>query len=78
MRFDATDQIELIDKPLLMIAGSKADSLYMTEAAFATATGTKDKELFLIEGATHIETYWKQPYVNQVVEKLTRFYGKSL
>jgi fermentation-respiration switch protein FrsA (DUF1100 family) len=78
MRWDATNQIELIDKPLLMIAGSKADSLYMTEDAFAKATGTKDKELFLIEGATHIETYWKQPYVNQAVEKLTRFYGKSL
>ena len=78
MRFDATSQIELIDKPLLMIAGSKADSLYMSEDAFAKATGTKDKELFLIEGATHIETYWKQPYVNQAVEKLTQFYGKSL
>ena len=58
MRWDATDQIELIDQPLLMIAGSKADSLYMTEDAFAKATGTKDKELFKIEGATHIETYW--------------------
>ena len=78
MRWDATDQIELIEQPLLMIAGSKADSLYMTEDAIAKATGTKDKELFLIEGATHIETYWKQPYVNQAVEKLTRFYGKSL
>lgn len=78
MRWDATGQIDLIDKPLLMIAGSKADSLYMTEDAFAKATGTKDKELFLIEGATHIETYWKQPYVNQALEKLTRFYGKSL
>lgn len=78
MRFDATNQIELIDKPLLMIAGSKADSLYMTEDAFAKATGTKDKELFKLEGATHIETYWKQPYVNQAVDKLTQFYGKSL
>ena len=78
MRWDATDQIELIDKPLLMIAGSKADSLYMTEDAFAKATGTKDKELFKLDGATHIETYWKQPYVNQAVEKLTQFYGKSL
>ena len=58
MRWDATDQIELIDQPLLMIAGSKADSLYMTEDAFAKATGTKDKELFKIDGATHIETYW--------------------
>ncbi len=78
MRFDATNQIELIDKPLLMIAGSRADSLYMTEDAFARATGTQDKELFKIDGATHIETYWKQPYVNQALEKLTRFYGRSL
>lgn len=78
MRFDATNQIELIDKPLLMIAGSKADSLYMTEDAFAKASGTKDKELFKIDGATHIETYWKQPYVNQAVDKLTQFYGRTL
>ncbi len=78
MRFDATNQIELIDQPLLMIAGSKADSLYLTEEAFAKATGTKGKELFKIDGATHIETYWKQPYVNQALDKLTRFYGKSL
>lgn len=78
MRFDATHQIDLIDQPLLMIAGSKADSLYMTEDAFDKATGAKDKELFLIDGATHIETYWKPPYVNQAVEKLTQFYGKSL
>ena len=48
------------------------------DAAFAKATGAKDKELFLIDGATHIETYWKPPYVNQAVEKLTQFYGKSL
>jgi uncharacterized protein len=33
MRWDATDQIELINQPLLMIAGSKADSLYMSEDA---------------------------------------------
>ena len=78
MQWDATNQIELIQQPLLMIAGTKADSLYMTEDAFAKATGAKDKELFKIEGATHLETYWKQPYVNQAVEKLTQFYGKSL
>lgn len=78
VRFDATNQIELINKPLLMIAGSKADSLYMTEDAFAKASGTKDKELFEIEGATHIETYWVPMYVNQALEKLTRFFGRTL
>ena len=71
MRFDATDQIELIDKPLLMIAGSKADSLYMSEDAFAQATGTSDKELFKIDGATHIESYWVPKYVDAAMAKLT-------
>ena len=78
MRFDATDQIELIDKPLLMIAGSKADTLYMTEDAFAKATGTKDKELFKIDGATHIETYWVPKYVDVAMDKLTAFYARTL
>ena len=58
MTWDATDQIELINVPLLMIAGSKADSLYMTQDAFAKASGTSDKELYEIPGATHIQTYY--------------------
>lgn len=78
MSFDATDQIELIDKPLLMIAGSKADSLYMTEQAFAKATGTQDKQLFKIEGATHIETYWVPAYVDSAIDQLTAFYARTL
>lgn len=78
MVFDASDNMDLINQPLLMIAGSKADSYYMTEDAFGKATNAKGKELFLIEGATHIETYWKPGYVNQAVKKLIQFYTKSL
>lgn len=78
MRFDATNQIELINQPLLMIAGTKADSLYMSEEAFAKATGTKDKELFKIDGATHIETYWVPKYVDVAVGKLAAFYARTL
>lgn len=78
MRWDATDQIEMIDQPLLMMAGSKADSLYMTEDAFEKAIGTKDKELFKIEGATHIETYWVPEYVNAAMGKLTPFFARTL
>lgn len=78
MRWDATDQIDLIDQPLLMIAGSKADSLYMTKDAFAKATGTRDKELFEIEGATHIETYWVPKYVDAAMGKLTPFFSRTL
>jgi len=78
MRWDATDQIDLIEQPLLMIAGTRADSLYMTEAAFAQATGAKDKELFKIEGATHIETYWVPQYVQAALGKLAPFYARIL
>ena len=78
MTWDATDQIELIDQPLLMMAGSDADTKYMSDEAFAKAVNAKDKELFLIEGATHIQTYWKPEYVSQAVEKLSEFYKTNL
>jgi uncharacterized protein len=50
----------------------------MTEDAFAKAIGTKDKELFKIDGATHIETYWVPKYVDATMKKLTEFFGKAL
>ena len=78
MSWDATDQLDLIDVPLLMIAGSEADTRYMSEDAMPKVTGTEDKELFLIEGAQHIETYWIDKYVDSAVDKLTGFYAKTL
>ena len=76
--FDAANNMDLIDQPLLMIAGSKADTLYMTEEAFKAATGTNQKELFLIDGATHIRTYFVPEYVEQIQSKLNEFFGKYL
>lgn len=78
MTWDATDGIELINQPLLMMAGSKADTKYMTDEAFGKAINAKNKELFLIEGATHIQTYWKPEYVNPAVSKLVGFFSKNL
>ena len=78
MTFDAATNMDLINQPLLMIAGSKADSFYMTDDAFNKATNAKNKELFLINGATHIETYWKPEYVLQAVNKLVNFYQINL
>lgn len=78
MTFDAATNMDLINQPLLMIAGSKADSFYMTDDAFNKATNAKNKELFLINGATHIETYWKPDYVSQAVNKLVNFYQTNL
>ncbi len=78
MNFDVATNMDLINQPLLMMAGSKADTLYMTEEAFNQAANAKDKELFLIEGATHIQTYWKPEYVKQAMAKLTQFFGDNL
>lgn len=78
MEFDAATNMDLINQPLLMMAGSKADTFYMTESAFNLAAGTKDKELFLIPGATHIQTYYVPEYVAQAMNKLNEFFGKYL
>lgn len=78
MTWDAATNMDLIDQPLLMMAGSKADTKYMTDEAFPKAVNAKSKELFLIDGATHIETYWKPEYVNKAVDKLVDFFGKNL
>lgn len=78
MTWDATDQIELLDQPLLMISGSKSDTKYMTDEAFPKAINAKSKEMFLIDGATHIQTYWKPEYVAQAVDKLVEFYRTNL
>ncbi|MEQ7799602.1 alpha/beta hydrolase [Pedobacter sp. ASV1-7] len=78
MTWDASTNMDLVNQPLLMITGSKADTKYMTDEAFPKATNAKSKELFLIDGATHIETYWKSEYVSQAVNKLLNFYQKNL
>ncbi|MCM1372181.1 MAG: alpha/beta hydrolase [Bacteroides sp.] len=76
--FDAAADMYLVNQPLLMMAGSIADTFYMTERCYGHATGTQDKELFLIPGATHIKTYYVPEYVDAVVGKLTEFMGKRL
>lgn len=78
MAFDAATNMYLINQPLLMMAGSKADTYYMTDRAFNLATGTNEKELFLIPGATHIQTYYVPEYVEQAMNKLNKFFGKYL
>ncbi|MDR6197122.1 alpha/beta hydrolase [Siphonobacter sp. SORGH_AS_0500] len=78
MSWDASTNSDLINQPLLMIAGSKADTKYMTDEVFSQAVNAKSKELFLLDGATHIETYWKPAYVDQAVKKLATFYQSNL
>lgn len=75
--FDAFAHIATVSpRPLLFIVGSRADTLYFTEDAYSRAK--EPKEICTIEGATHVDLYDKPPFVEQVVARLTDFFGKAL
>jgi uncharacterized protein len=77
MAFFPFEQVETISpRPLLMIAGSEADTRYFSEEAIAKAR--EPRELFVIAGATHIDLYDKPQFVTPAVAKLTDFFGKAL
>ncbi|WP_188938159.1 alpha/beta hydrolase [Puia dinghuensis] len=75
--FTALDHVELISpRPLLLIAGSIADSHYFSDEAYARAK--EPKELYDIPGATHVDMYDKPQDVEPAVKKLKEFFGKYL
>lgn len=78
MTWDATDRMNLITQPLLMMVGEKADSRYMTDEAMEKANGTKDKELFIVPKATHIQTYYVPEFVEKERAKLVKFFNDKL
>jgi fermentation-respiration switch protein FrsA (DUF1100 family) len=76
-QYDSYRNIQMISpRPLLMIAGTDADTRYFSEEAIEKAG--EPKELFLIEGASHIDLYDKDEYVTSAVAKLTEFFDKYL
>ena len=54
------------------------EGVYMTKDCFELATGTENKELFIIEGARHIPTYFVPEFVEQEAARLMEFFGKYL
>jgi fermentation-respiration switch protein FrsA (DUF1100 family) len=77
MAFFPFDQIETISpRPLLLIAGSKADTLFWSKEVMEKAR--QPKELFIVEGATHIDLYDRPQYVTPAVAKLKEFFDKAL
>ena len=70
-------RMDLIDQPLLMICGEKADTLYMSADAFVKAVNANDKELYTIPGDSHIRTYWVEEYVRPAGAKLAVFFGEK-
>jgi len=67
---------DLLTQPLLLIAGREADTKIFSDQAYALAKGPK--ELFVIEGATHIALYDQPDYVDQAVAKLASFFTGTI
>jgi fermentation-respiration switch protein FrsA (DUF1100 family) len=77
MAFFPFEQLETISpRPLLLIAGSKADTLFWSEAVHKKAK--EPKELFVIDGATHIDLYDRARFVTPAVTKLAAFFSRQL
>jgi fermentation-respiration switch protein FrsA (DUF1100 family) len=77
MAFFLFEQIETISpRPILLIAGSKADTLYWSQEAYEKAK--EPKELFIVPGASHIDMYDKPQFVTPAVAKLTDFFSQHL
>lgn len=75
--FDAFQYIDTIaPRPILLIVGSKADTKFFSEDAYKRAN--EPKEIYTIEGATHVDLYDKPEFVPHVVEKLTEFFDKNI
>ncbi len=74
--FDAFDLVEtLLTQPLLVVAGSEAGSLWHSQELYAKAPGPK--ELFLIEGASHMDLYDGDGAVT-AVNRLAPFFARNL
>lgn len=73
-RFNSTSAMkEMTNIPVLLIAGSVAETLVYSQLAYETINGA---ELVLIDGATHIDLYDKK--VDVVSEHLIKFFKETL
>ena len=70
------DVAKIAPRPLLMIAGTEAVTRGFSEKAVADSPG--NAELFLVDGATHVDLYDRDQYVTPAVAKLAEFFGKHL
>lgn len=66
----------LAPRPLLMIAGTEAETSWMTTEAIGKAQ--EPKEAFWIEGASHVDLYDKEEYVTPAVAKIAEFFRTNL
>jgi fermentation-respiration switch protein FrsA (DUF1100 family) len=77
IQFSAIDTADLLaPTPLLVIAGSQAETLDQSERLYERAQGVK--EFQLIEGGTHFDFYDRAQYVDPAVTKINEFFTHHL
>jgi fermentation-respiration switch protein FrsA (DUF1100 family) len=77
--FSGYDYAELISPtPLLAIVGSRAESAPQTHHMLELINNNETTELFTIKGASHIDLYDKDEYVDQAVKKINSFFRDKI
>lgn len=76
--YDAYHKAEaFLTQPLLVIAGDKAGSKWMSDDLFARAA-SKDKQFHVVKGANHMSLYDVEQHVNEAASKLSSFFNAKL
>lgn len=76
--FAATDRIDtLLTQPLLLVVGSKSDARRFVDL-FHEKAASQDKEIVVIDGATHVDLYDKPQYVEPAAARLAAFFAAKL
>jgi len=77
MSFFPFEQLDAISpRAVLLIAGSKADTLFWSEQAYQKCKDPRD--LYIVNGATHIDMYDRPQFVTPAVAKLVEFFSRHL
>lgn len=81
LSFDAFHLVpELLTQPLQVIVGGKRGNTgqYETGHRLHDLSPAEDKNVFVVEGASHYDMYYKPEYVAPAVERLAAFYSRLL
>lgn len=77
MAYFPLEHMDLVaPRPVLLIAGERAETLKFSQQAYERAQ--QPKELFIIEGASHFDLYDKPQYVTPAAAKLAAFFNEHL
>lgn len=77
LRYDAYFMMEeMWSHPLLLISGSLADTIGFAKQALELSAGLG--RLDVLEGATHVDLYYKDQFVDPAVAKIDAFFKESL